>query len=138
MIPHNDIAQAHGNTNAPGTLDLRTADFDSVIVPEILFDRRCKPRRHDIEIHRPGTEPQPQGTKRRTENNAEGHQNDRNPTDPAITSSASAAKPAKPIREAVNADAWTVEKLDRPIAGGIVMVIPSGILPMPVLVCSLC
>ena len=40
MIAHDDIAKAHGNTNTPGTLDLRTADFDRVIVPEILFDRR--------------------------------------------------------------------------------------------------
>ena len=37
----------------------------------------------------------------------------------------------------MNSDGWPVEKFDRPIARGIVMVIPSGIIPMPVLVCSL-
>jgi hypothetical protein len=52
-------------------------------------------------------------------------------------SATSAAQSAEPVREAVNAHRRPVEKLDRPIAGSIVMVIPSGILPMPVLICSL-
>jgi hypothetical protein len=37
----------------------------------------------------------------------------------------------------MNSDAWPIEKFDRPVTRGIVMVIPSGIIPMPVLVCSL-
>jgi hypothetical protein len=37
----------------------------------------------------------------------------------------------------MNSKAWPIEKFDRPVTRRIVMVIPPGIIPMPVLVCSL-
>jgi hypothetical protein len=38
----------------------------------------------------------------------------------------------------MNSDAWPVQKSDRTIARRIVVVIPSGIIPMPVLIYGLC
>jgi hypothetical protein len=38
----------------------------------------------------------------------------------------------------MNSKAWLIEEFDRPVTRCIVVVIPSGIIPVPVLVYSLC
>ena len=59
-IPDDDVADAHGDADPAGALDLRAADLDGVAVADIFLDRSRKPRRRHVEIDRTGAEPPPQ------------------------------------------------------------------------------
>ena len=59
-IADDDVADAHGDADLAGTLDLGAADLDRIAVADIVLDRGGKPRRRNIEIDRPGAEPPPQ------------------------------------------------------------------------------
>jgi hypothetical protein len=71
MVAHHDVAKADRDSNPASTLDLGATDFDGMVMSEIFLDRRCKPRRHNVEIDRAGAKPQPERAERRTENNGE-------------------------------------------------------------------
>ena len=59
-IPDNDVADAHGDADSAGTLDLRAADLDGIAVTDIFLDRRRQPRRRHIEIDGTCAKPPPQ------------------------------------------------------------------------------
>ena len=59
-VAHDDVADAHGDANSSGPLDLRAADLDRIAVADIVLDRRGQPGRCHIEIDRTGAEPPPQ------------------------------------------------------------------------------
>src|SRR5882724_9741599 len=84
VVAHDDVADADGDPDAPCPLDLSAADLDRVAMADILFDRRRKPRRRDVEIDRSGAEPPPQGAEAAHEDHYQGYDNDRKPPDPAF------------------------------------------------------
>jgi len=102
-------------------------------VSEIFLDCRREPGGHDVQIDRPRSKPQPQRPETSGENNADRRQYDRSSSDPGAGAKPT-AKPAKRIRDAMNTDASPLEKFERPVARHIVMVIPIGIIPLPLFV----
>ncbi len=129
-IPHDDIADAHGDANSAGTFDLRAADLDGVSVTYVFLDRRSQPGRGHFEVDRTGTQPPPQPAEAADEDRQQRRDSDGNTSYPAFT--------GKPVPERADAITEHVEARARPrqqpacaMAGHlIVFLIPTGIIPL--------
>src|SRR6476620_6296611 len=59
-IPDDDIANAHGDADPAGALDLGAAHLDRVAVADVVLNCRRKPWRGHFEVDRPGAKTPPQ------------------------------------------------------------------------------
>ncbi len=133
LVAHENVAQPHRDADAAGALDLGAADFDGVIVPEVLLDRRSEPWRDDVEVDRPRAEPQPQRPEACSTDTADHRKNDHHPPTQRFERS-QWRRPRNGSVITVKPDAAPFQKLARAIAGHVVVVIPGGDIPMPTLV----
>ncbi|MBA7481600.1 hypothetical protein ES707_17074 [subsurface metagenome] len=101
-VAHDDVADAHGDTDSTRALDLRAANLDRVAMADIFLDRRGEPGRGDIEIDRPRTEPPPQPAEADEEDDGERRHGNREPFHPAFADHP-APQRAEAIADAVNA-----------------------------------
>ncbi len=83
VVADDDVADAHGDADPPGPLDLSAADLHSVAVADIVLDGGSEPRRRDVEVDGTGTEPPPQRAETADENDGEGSGHDGQPLQPA-------------------------------------------------------
>src|SRR5450756_3007435 len=83
-IPDDDVADAHGNPDPAGTLDLGAADLDRIAVTDIFLDRRRQPRCCHFEIDRTGAKPPPQPAKAAGEDHDQRRDHDRKALYPAF------------------------------------------------------
>src|SRR5580704_4134297 len=101
-IPHDDIADTHGDTDPAGPLDLRAADLDGIVVADIFLDRLGEPWRYHLEVDRTGAQPPPQPAEASREDQQQDADDDGQPFYPAFTADPP-AKRLKTIAEAVKA-----------------------------------
>ena len=60
VVADDDVADAHGDADPPGPLDLGAADLDGVAVADIVLDGSREPGRRHVEIDGTGAKPPPQ------------------------------------------------------------------------------
>ena len=58
-IADDDVANANGDADSTGALDLGATDLDGIAVADIFLDCRREPRRSHLKIDRTGPEPPP-------------------------------------------------------------------------------
>src|SRR6266404_2914496 len=128
-IPHNDIADAHSDSDPARTLDLRAAHFDGIAVTDIFLDRRGQPWRGHLEIDRTGAEPPPQSAEAPGEDHHQNRDHHGKALYPAFPSEPSTER-SEVIAEPMKTGARPGQQPARAIARRLVMVlIPIGIIP---------
>src|SRR5258706_1430169 len=103
-IPDNDIADAHGDSDSAGTLDLGAAHLDGIAVTDIFLNRRGQPWRGHLEIDRAGAEPPPQSAEADYKDHHQSRDHDGNAPYPAITGKPAAERSemiAEPLKSGV-------------------------------------
>ena len=129
VVADDDIANAHGDTNSTGPLDLGAANLHGVAVADIVLDGCSEPRRRDVEIDGTCTKPPPQRAETADENDGEGPDHDGQPLQPAIGGQPAAQCP-KSVTEAVEARIGTRQQPARPMARRCFLIrIPVGVVP---------
>ena len=129
-IPDNDVADAHGNANSAGALDLRAAYLDGVAVADIFLNRSGQPRRGHFEIDRTCTEPPPQNAEASGEDHRHRRDRDRQPLDPAFTREPSAHR-LEIIAEPMQAGVRSGQQPARAVSSCLVVVlIPTGVIQL--------
>ena len=123
-VPHHDIADADGDADSPGALDLRAADLDGIAVTDIFLDRGRQPGRGHIEIDRTGAEPPPQPAEAAGEDHHQNRDHDGEAFDPAFAGDPT-AQAAETIAEPVKAGVRPRQQPARAIARRLVMVDPN-------------
>src|SRR5579862_4338768 len=71
LVAYNDVANAHRCATVAGTLDLRSANFDTLVAAKILLNRRNEPGRENVKLNRPASQPPPQPEERDQQNAAD-------------------------------------------------------------------
>ena len=87
VVADDDVADAHGDPDPPGPLDLGAADLHGVAVADIVLDGGSEPGRRDVEIDGTGAEPPPQRAETADEDDGQGTDHDGQPLQPATAAS---------------------------------------------------
>ncbi len=129
-VADDDIADAHGDADPAGSLDLGAADFDSIAVTDILLDRRRQPWRGHLEVDWTSAKPPPQPPEAAGENHHQGRDHDGKALYPPFSRDPSAQR-ADAIAEPMKTGVRLGQQPARAMARRFVMVlIPIGIIPL--------
>lgn len=83
VIADDDVADAHGNPDPPGALDLGAADLHGIAVADIVLDGSGEPGRRHVEVDGTGAQPPPQRAKTTDEDDDQCAEDDGHPAQPA-------------------------------------------------------
>jgi hypothetical protein len=129
-IPDDDVADAHGDADPAGALDLRTAHFDGIAVADIFLDRGGEPGRRHLEIDRTCAKPPPQPAEAAGEDHHQKRDHDGEALYPAFGREPSPQR-LEAIAESVKTGARPGQQPARAKARRLILVlIPIGIIPL--------
>src|SRR5215208_6150387 len=129
-VPDDDIANAHGDADPAGALNLGTTHLDGVAVTDVFLDCRRQPGRGQFKIDRTGAETPPQPAEAPGEYHDQSRDHDGETLYPAFT-----GEPSSESREVIAEPMKTGVRPGQQSAGAItgrvvIFLIPIGIIPL--------